>query len=163
MFKLYELTEQHHKALSELEELELDETTIKDTLEAIKGDIEVKSKAVGAYIANAEAEVKAIKEASAKLANRAKVKQAKMDRLREYLLYNMQANGITRIESPDLVLKTRKKPDSVVIDNEHLIDDKYKKEKVTITVSKTDIKKAIQAGDTVEGAHLEGGASLVIE
>ena len=161
--RLYEITQQYQSALSELQELELDETTIQDTLEGLKGDLQEKSKAVAAFIANGEAEAKAVKEASKKLADRANRQQVKMNKLREYLLYNMQANEITSISSPELLIKLRKKPPSVIIDDETKIDGKYKKEKVTFTVSKTDIKKAIQAGESVNGAHLEAGMSLVIE
>jgi len=162
MLKLYEITEQYQSALSELAGLELDEETVNDTLEGLKGDLEAKGRAVGAFIANREAEITATKEAGKKLIERAKSEQVKMDKLKDYLLYNMQVNEITKIRSPDLLIKLRKLPASVKIVDESVIDSSWMNKKITYTINKTAIKAELKAGNPVEGAVLSEGYKVVI-
>jgi len=160
--KLYEITEQYQSALSELAGLELDEETVNDTLEGLKGDLEAKGRAVGAFIANREAEIEATKEAGKKLIDRAKSEQNKMDKLKDYLKYNMEVNGLPEIRSPDLLIKLRKLPASVIIDDAALIPIDFKREKVDISLDKTAIKEYINNIGTIKGVHLESGYKVVI-
>lgn len=53
-------------------------------------------------------------------------------------------------------------PPSVKINDEELIPDKFKKEKVSIVIDKTAIKKAIQDGEEVIGAELVVNKTLLI-
>ena len=161
IMNLYEISNEYNKALNELAELEFDERIIEDSLSVLKGTLEEKGKNVALYIANAEAEQKAIKEAGDKMLQRAKVAQNKIDRLKSYLLENMLLNGITEISSPEMVVKTAKTPNKVMIDG--VVDDKYMVEKITKTTDKRAIKAAIDSGENVEGAHLESGYRLVIK
>lgn len=162
--KLYEITEQYQHAMVELDNSDFDADTIADTLEGLKGDLEAKSRAVAGFIANREAEIAATKEAAKKLSDRAKAEQGKMDKLREYLLYNMQRNEISEIRSPDLLLNLKKNPPSCIIDDESLIPEKYKKEVVTTTIKidKNAIKSDLKEGK-VDGAHLEAKERLEIK
>lgn len=161
--QLYKITEQYHSALSELAGSDLDAQTINDTLEGLKGDIEVKAKNVAAFVSNRKAEIEAVKEASKKLADRAKNEQSALDRLTEYLKYNMENAGITEIRSPELLLKIKTNPPSVVIDNELLIGGQFIKEKVVTSIDKGAIKKELNAGNQVLGAHIEQKTRLEIK
>lgn len=160
--QLYKITEQYQSAISELTELDLDADTIKDTLEGLKGDLEAKGKAVGAFIANREAEINATKEAGNKLIDRAKSEQNKMDKLKDYLLFNMETNGITEIRSPDLVIKLRKLPPSVKVVEENVISSLWFNEKTVYTLDKARIKETLKAGKEVEGCVLTAGYKVVI-
>ena len=53
-------------------------------------------------------------------------------------------------------------PPSVKINDEELIPDKFKKEKVSITIDKTLIKSAIQLGEEVPGAEIVINKTLLI-
>jgi len=57
-------------------------------------------------------------------------------------------------------MKVRKNPASVVVDDITKIDSKYTRQKIQIDVDKIAIKKAIQNGEKVDGAHLEQRTSL---
>jgi len=59
------------------------------------------------------------------------------------------------------VMKVRKNPASVVVDDITKIDSKYTRQKIQIDVDKIAIKKAIQSGEKVDGAHLEQTEKLV--
>ena len=160
--KLYEISTEYHDALNELSALEFDAETIENSLSVLKGDLECKARNVAAFIRNSQAEVDAVKEAAKKLSQRAATEQKAIDRMIDYLKFNMEQAGITEIRSPELLLKIKTNPPSVIIDDELSIDKKYKSEKVTISVDKTAIKKDIQAGNEVVGAHLEQKTRLDI-
>jgi hypothetical protein len=161
--QLYKITEQYHQALSVLTDSDLDAQTISDTLEGLKGDIEVKAKNVAAFISNRKAEINAVKEASKKLADRAKFEQSSLDRLTEYLKYNMELAGITEIRSPELLLKIKTNPPSVIIDDESVIPKCFFTEKTVISINKTAIKEDLKCGNTVQGAHIEQKTRLEIK
>ena len=58
---------------------------------------------------------------------------------------------------------TTRKSESITIEDEELIDKKYKTVKVTTSISKADIKKAIKNGDNVLGASLSENLNLKIK
>jgi hypothetical protein len=75
-----------------------------------------------------------------------------------YVLNNMgDKEVITRYG----VMKIRKNPPSVVIDDLSKVPTKFQHQKIEVTVDKTAIKKAIQSGEKVDGAHIEQGEKLV--
>ena len=75
-----------------------------------------------------------------------------------YVLKNM---GDKEVITKYGVMKLRKNPASVVIDDITKIDSKYTRQKIQIDVDKIAIKKAIQSGKKVDGAHIEQGEKLV--
>lgn len=155
--KLYEISENYVKALTELSESGLDAATIADTLEGLEGELIAKGQNVCAYMLNCEAEANAIDEAAKKLAARAKTIRAQGDGLRDYLKFHMEKSGITEIKANDGTFKAtiRKNPASVEITDADHIPDKY----ITVipesrSPDKAEIKKAIQAGEVIPGAML---------
>lgn len=75
-----------------------------------------------------------------------------------YVLKNM---GDSEVITKYGVMKVRKNPPSVVIDDITKIDSKYTRQKIQIDVDKVAIKKAIQSGEKVDGAHIEQNEKLV--
>jgi len=75
-----------------------------------------------------------------------------------YVLNNM---GDKEVITKYGVMKVRKNPASVVVDDITKIDSKYTRQKIQIDVDKVAIKKAIQSGEKVDGAHIEQGEKLV--
>jgi hypothetical protein len=75
-----------------------------------------------------------------------------------YVLKNM---GDKEVITKYGVMKVRKNPPSVVIDDIAKIPTQYQKQKIEVTIDKTAIKKAIQSGEKVDGAHIEQGEKLV--
>jgi transcriptional regulator of heat shock response len=75
-----------------------------------------------------------------------------------YVLKNM---GDKEVITKYGVMKVRKNPPSVVIDDITKIDSKYTRQKIQIDIDKIAIKKAIQAGENVAGARLEQTEKLV--
>ena len=70
--------------------------------------------------------------------------------------------GIDELKTPTLKVNFRKS-ESIEIENEDLIDDKFKVEKVTKSISKTLIKEAIKNGENVLGANISVNYNLQIK
>jgi len=168
MAALYKLVEQYRslEALDASEDLPVE--VIQDTLEGLTGELTVKATNVAKFILNNEAMAEAIEQASEAMKQRALRIRRRSESIREYLRINMQASGITKIEATEFVLSLKNNPPSVIVTNEAMIPDAFK---VTPTpppppVPRPDkalIKKAIQSGVEVAGAHLEQAERLDIK
>ena len=75
-----------------------------------------------------------------------------------YVLKNMgDKEVITRYG----VMKVRKNPPAVVIDDLSKVPTKFQHQKIEVTLDKVAIKNAIKAGEKVDGCHIEQGEKLV--
>lgn len=162
---MYQIADAYLQDLRRLEELDLDEQTVADTLEGLSGELEVKATNVAAFCRNLEASADAIKQAETQMAARRKAIENRASRIREYLKANMERTGITEIASPHFKLAIRKNPPSVVIDAESQIPESFMvaPEPPKPYPDKKLIAKAIKEGAEVPGAHLEQGTRLDIK
>lgn len=158
MANLYEISTQYLATAQQLAELDIDEQTLSDTLEAEAWPVEEKVRAVSAVILNLQAEADMVKGTADRIAKRAKALQSRADALHDYLLINMQRTGITEIKALDGTFKAklyRERDASVVIDSENLIPADYMREiPARCEPDKVLIKKAINDGYEVPGAHI---------
>lgn len=162
--RLYELANQY-KSLEALEVSEdLPAELLRDTLEALEGDLQDKCTAVAMFGRNLEAVAESIEAAAAKMTARSKTLRARSESLRAYLQLNMVACGITKIECPYFTLQLKENPPSVVIDHEASIPEKFwrQPEAPPKVVDKKAIASAIKAGEEVPGCHTSNGQRLEI-
>lgn len=82
--------------------------------------------------------------------------------MKQQILLGMDALGLKSMEFINQKVILKNNPPSVKINDEELIPDKFKKEKISITIDKTAIKKAIQDGEEVIGAELVVNKTLLI-
>ncbi len=75
-----------------------------------------------------------------------------------YVLKNM---GDSEVITKYGMMKVRKNPPSVIIDDIAKIPTQYQHQKIEVTIDKVAIKKAINAGEKVDGAHIEQSEKLV--
>lgn len=166
---LYELSAEYREAAQTLSELDADEQTLADTLEGLRYPMEQKARNVALVVGNLEALADSAKEASAKLAERAKRVQARADWLRKYLLHNMQAAGITKIEPtadlPYFKIALQNNPVSVVILDPALVPSGYLREPAPPPAEpdKKLIAQALKDGYDVPGCELRQSQRLVIK
>ena len=162
MASLYEMTKQFEELNSKIEDGEIPEDAIGDTLDAMELTIKDKSNNVSAFILNQKSKVKEIKEAMQAMQKRMKSEQKKIEWLEKYLLENMIKAGIQELECPEWKVKIGKNPPSVELheDAVELLDEKYITQKVTRTPNKKEIKKAIQQGEKISGAALVSKPNL---
>lgn len=164
--KLYELAEQYN-ALLEMDDLP--EDALADTLEALGGEFEDKADGIACVIKEAKAVSGAIKAEMDKLDARRKAKEALAKRLSEYLLAQMQAVGMQKLETGRSCVSVAKKAPALKIDDENAfiawaaIDhDEYIKYK-SPEIDKTAVRDALKAGAEIPGARLEGGYRLAVK
>jgi hypothetical protein len=118
---LWQLADQYRQLERLADSEDLPPEVIADTLESLTGDITVKATNVAKFAQNLEYAAKAIDEAAVAMSLRAARFERRAEALRRYLLVNMQASGITKIEATEFTLAIRKNPAAVVIDDEAAI------------------------------------------
>ena len=157
MPNLYQLADEFNEIQSQLENMDVDEQTLADTMEAISFPIEEKAINVGLMIRNLESLADQIKEAEASMKSRREAAQKRADWLRAYLLQAMNMVNKPKIENAFLSLSVRKNKASVIIDVESAVPREYwvQPKAPEPIISKTLIKEAIDAGQQVPGAHIE--------
>jgi hypothetical protein len=161
--KLYEISAAYLETLEALAELEdLPAEAIADTLAGWSATFAEKAVSVAAYIRNLELEASAVEDARRRLEQHQRALQRHADRLRDYLKFEMEHTGLMKVKNAELALRVQKNPPSVVIDREDLIPDAYREVVATVKLLKTEISKALKAGEIVPGARLEQSTRLVI-
>ncbi len=158
--KLYELAADYEAFLAAIEAGEIPEEAIIDTLESIESAIEDKVENIACLLKNLAAEAAAIKAEEDKLAERRKSKEKAHERFKAYLSDMMLKCGKTRFESARNKISFRKS-DAVTIDDEEkfvewaaMEHDEYLTYK-NPSINRTAIKKAIESGVEIDGAHIE--------
>lgn len=84
------------------------------------------------------------------------------DKLKENLSNACQSIGIEKIDGMYANISFRAS-ESVEIDNIDLIPEEYLTKKIEIKPDKTAIKKAIQGGIEISGAHIEQHSNIIIK
>jgi len=164
--QLYVLADEYLQSAAKLADLDLPEEVVIDTLSSLTGDLEVKATNVAMFVRNLESIAEQIKQAEQAMAERRKALENRADRIRQYLLENMQRTGISKIESPWFKIALAKNPPSVVVDDEVTLKfahPEFVKVVTTESLDKTAIKEAIKAGIDVPGAKQVQGTRLEIK
>lgn len=164
---LYRLTDQYRE-LDRLTDEDVPEEVIRDTLEALTGEIEIKATNVAKFSRNLEALADAIDEAAKAMKERAARLRRKVDGLHHYILTNMQACGISKIESPEFTLSIQKNPLAVIVDDESQVPAQYMVTPLPAPppVARPDkkaIADAIKGGAVIPGCHGEQGSRLKVK
>lgn len=156
--KLYELTGE----MLSLENLDLDSDTLNDTLESLSGEFNDKAVAVLKFTENMNSDIDSLSHEIKRLQERKKVFENRKKKLREYLLYNMEKSGISKIECPFFTASIRKGVESVEIESQCDLPDEYVKVEVIESADKNAIKRDLKAGKEINGAKLVRGANTII-
>jgi hypothetical protein len=165
MTQLYVIAQEYNNQLEKLMSLDLDETTLADTIEGLSGELEVKATNVAMFIRNLESTADQIKLAEAAMAARRKILENKAESIKNYLLKNMQLTGISKIESPYFALTIKKNPPKLVIDDAGQIPTEMYiyPPAPPPHPDNAKIKEALKNGEVIAGAHLEQGERLEIK
>ena len=167
--KLYDI----HAELSELLErgFEVDEETgeliedISGKLEALQIAEQEKLENIALFVKNLCADTEAIKAEEKALAERRRPKENKAERLKNYLSDYLMNTNRNKLETPRVRLSFRK---SEIVDIDETFrawameNDRYLRHKDP-DIDKTELKKALKAGDKVPGAALLERQNLQIK
>lgn len=163
---LYTLTGQYLDLADQLADLDLDAVTVADTIEAsgLTDDIAQKATGIEMIARGLEMHTPAIDAEISRLTALKTGRVKKAAALRQYLLTNMQAANIQKLESPLFKISLQNNPPAVEIYEPGLIPAEYMTKPVAPPPApdKTAIKAAIKAGTEVPGAKLSQGQRLVV-
>lgn len=156
--KLYELTNDYLALLEAIDNDEIPEEAIADTLESITACIEDKADSIACLLKNLDADIVAIKAEEARLAERRKAKEKSHERIKQYLSETLQRAGLDKIETARNRI-TFRKSESVEVDEDTFIKwaEVNRDDLLTYSapkVNKTEVKKALKDGIEIVGAEL---------
>ena len=135
---------------------------LNELLQINQEQLEQKGRGYGFIVKDLENEIDII-DAEIKRLSAFKVSRNKtIDRLKETLSNSMQMYGIEKLDSPTLKISFRKS-ESVEVENQSILDEKFLDMKTTFSVNKTKIKEAIKAGENVLGAVLKVNQNIQIK
>jgi len=155
---LYELTAEYRAVQALADDGEVSEQAIVDTLDALEMEISKKAEGVLAIMTNVEAAIPAIDEQIKRLQAMKKAAENRSAWFKGYLLTNMQAMDISKIECP-LFKITRVKGRQVVnVADESQVPDYYMVTKIISAPDKKKLLADLKAGAVIPGAEIVIGS-----
>ena len=100
---LYDIAGQYQKLLT-LDDMDLPEKAVKDTLEGLQGELEMKAISVAAYFQNLDCFAQQIKAAEDRMAAKRKAVEKRIKSIKDYLKANMEATAIKKIQCPEYTI-----------------------------------------------------------
>ena len=154
---LYELSSSYRA----IQEMDLDEETLRDTLDSIVGEAEQKAENIVKWIRNLKGDNTAIKEEETRLKNKRIANENKIKYLGLYLEDFLKTSGLTRLKTELFTISLQNNPPSVEVYDATLIPPKYLIEQLPI-VDKQIIKELLKQGEEIPGATLKQTKGLRI-
>ncbi len=163
--KLFELAIQHQQLMTLDGSEDIPDFVIRDTLEGLEGEIEDKAHSIAAMIQNMEAEADAIKDASKALAERSARVMRRSAELRNYLMFQLLACGLTSFKYTEFTVSIKDNPEAVKINDGAVIPEEFMvtPEPPPPQPDKKALKAALKAGTEIAGVWLERGQRLEIK
>lgn len=152
---LYELSSSYRA----IQEMNLDEKTLRDTLDSIVNEAEPKAENIVKWIQNLKGENTAIHEEETRLKNKRISNENKIKALTLYLQDFLKLSGLTRLKTGLFTLSIQNNPPSVKIYDATLIPEKYLKPQPPV-YDKQIIKELLKQGKEIPGAELQITRSL---
>jgi hypothetical protein len=162
--RLYEIADDYRRALEQLAD-EPDREKAGQIMESIAGALQDKGANVALFLRNEEADIAAIEHEQERLARLREWKLNRVERLRNYLAFNMKRCGMPEINHPLFRIRFKKNPPAVDVLCEAQIPPEFwtQPEPPAPRLDKQAIAKAIKAGQDVPGATLVQSERLVID
>ena len=129
-------------------------------LEQLQLERKEKQKNIILYKKNLDRGIEAIDNEIRHLEAMKRGQQNKSDRLMSLLEYSMGDEQEVNFDTCGA--KYKKNPPRLVIEDESAVPDRFRNEKVVVTIDKVSLKKEIQDGLTVKGVSIEQGRRLDI-
>lgn len=157
--RLYEIANEYIELLDMIENGDIPEEAIEDTLESMTFEIEAKVDNIACLLKNIDAEMVAIRAEEKRLAERRKAKEKAYDRLKDYLANTLLRLDIKKVETARNMISFRKSESVEIADENAFLEwasthrDEFLKYS-TPTIDKTLVKQALKADEDIIGATL---------
>lgn len=145
--RLYEITE----AYANLEAIE-DDVDVSSTLANVEGALEDKLESIAKVIKNLDAMADAYEDEERRLRTKKQAAKKRVDGLKKYVKDNLEAMGKNKVEAGIFKWSLQYSPPKLVITDESLIPDEFFV--IERKPIKSEIKKAIEAEQTIDGAEI---------
>ena len=127
--------------------------------EGLRIERDKKIENIALWVLEDEAMAKNIKEQENKLKERREILEQRIEKRKEFLRYIAEGKKL----KTDRVTVSYRKSDAVKIVNEEIIPPEFKAVKTSYNICKDEIKKALKAGQAVNGAELESRISTIVK
>ena len=166
--RLYEISNEYLSLLEAVENGDIPEEAIADTIESISSLFEDKADNIACLIKNLTAEAEAIKAEENNLAERRRAKEKRIDGLKTYLSEALCHAGYDKLETARNRISFRKSESVSVADEAKFIEWAAKNHVDLLTykeptLNKTAIKKALASGEEIAGAVIESKQNIQIK
>lgn len=158
MSSLYDLTSNWQQVY----DMDLDEDTWLDTLDAISEDVKDKAENSGRLIRSWESDAKALKNEEEHLAKKRKAIENRIKSLKGYLQDNMERMGEKKIKTDLFSFNIQNNPAGTNIVDEKLIPSKYYETETVKKFDKRAMLDDLKAGQVIAGVELKQSQSLRI-
>lgn len=164
--KLYEIANDYLTLVQAVEDEEIPEEAIHDTLESIEGEIEEKADNIACLLKELDADCAAIRAEELKLAARRKTKERLYERIKQYLSEELLRIGMAKVETARNKI-TFRRSESVDVTSDFLAWAADNRADLLTyaepTANKTVIKKALKEGAEIPGATLVTKSNIQIK
>lgn len=161
MSSLYEIAEQYKNIEQLLDDESISQEDVFNALATVEDSLQVKCEngikllvSIDDTIGNIKNRIKELKAYQSLLEHR----KERVSNLYTNTLKSLSKDRVTTTEGE---MKIRKNPPSVIVDDIALVPATYQRQKITIDIDKTALKKDLKAGKAIEGCHLEQTERLV--
>lgn len=154
---LLDLTKNLRSLQEALETAEDDQSLLEalnDTMEGAVGEFEDKAVAVLQACKYVNMPVEGLKQEMSRISDRIKAIENNTKRLRRWLLENMLAAGIEKIEHPLVTISIRKGTMQFEVDENEVPEEYLLPPEVKIKVDRSKIREAIKHGAEIEGVKV---------
>lgn len=158
MSSLYELSNNWQQVY----DMDLDEDTWLDTLDAINEDVKDKIENSGRLYRSWESDAKALKSEEERLAKKRKAIENRMKSLKGYLQDNMERMKKNKIKTDLFSFNIQNNPAGTNIVDEKLIPSKYYETETVKKFDKRAMLDDLKAGQVIAGVELKQSQSLRI-
>lgn len=166
--KLYELANDYRALMNAIDNDELPEEAVTDTLEAITGEIEVKADEIACVLKNINADIAAFKAEETRLAERRKSKERLYEKIKAYLSEELQKANVSSVDTARNKITFRKSESVHIADEGAFLswaivnrDDLIKFGDPS--PNRTAIKKALKDGNVIDGVSLRENQNIQLK
>lgn len=159
---LYEIAAEYQELLEMAEGGEdLDPETLRDTLEAVGGELELKAESLAKVIRSIQGDINAVSGEISRLRSRKESMEANVRRIRDYIQSAMEATGKKGFRTPEFSFRIQANPVAVRVLDESKVPENFFVQKPP-ELDKTALKEYLARNGPQEYAELSQTESLRI-
>lgn len=159
--ELFDLVGEYQELYDMLTDDTVDEQTVKDTLEGIEGEIEIKAQGLVAICNRLDMEIDACEKHKKEWDSRLSVRKNSRAQVRRIMKDAMTMMGVKELKAGDITIKIKKVGGQlgIVYDESKTVPERFTK--LTIETDNSLVRKALEDGEELDFAHFaERGTTI---